>query len=317
MKQVIIIILLLILYATSESFDVKSHETEWTAQAESGCVLKGTLINVGKDTPIALIISGSGPTDRDGNSLMTKNNSLKQLAEALAEKGISSLRYDKRGVGASTQQCETSENELRIETYAEDAVIMLEGIRATGNFSKIYIIGHSEGSLLGLMVAERSRLDGFISLSGSGKPAHELLKDQLSKQLAEPMLTAAKASLDTLAMGDTLTYSDPMLAQLFRPSVQPYLISWFAIDPTEKISAIGIPVMVVGGGNDIQVDEEQSALLAKAAQIKPVIFPKMTHTLKEAEKTTKANMATYSDPNIPLQEGLAAILASFIKSPKD
>jgi hypothetical protein len=72
--------------------------------------------------PVALIIAGSGPTDRDGNSSMIpgRNDSLRMLAQALAQAGIASVRYDKRGVGASAQAVQ-SESALRFETYIDDA----------------------------------------------------------------------------------------------------------------------------------------------------------------------------------------------------
>ena len=86
--------------------------------------IAGTLLIPSGNGPFALvvIIAGSGPTDRDGNSplLPGANNSLKLLAEGLADRGVASLRYDKRGVAASAKAM-VSEADLRFNTYADDA----------------------------------------------------------------------------------------------------------------------------------------------------------------------------------------------------
>src|SRR5579859_7330981 len=85
----------------------------------------GTLLvpSAPKRMPVVLLIAGSGPTDRNGNSAMlpAPNNSLKMLAEALAARNIASLRYDKRGIGES-KAAMTAEKDLRFDTYVDDAV---------------------------------------------------------------------------------------------------------------------------------------------------------------------------------------------------
>jgi len=99
-----------------------------------------------RPTPVVLLLSGSGPTDRNGNSPMLpgKNNSLQMLAEGLASNGIASLRYDKRGVGESAGAM-VAESDLRFETYIDDAVAWCEQLHKDKRFSAVVIAGHSEG----------------------------------------------------------------------------------------------------------------------------------------------------------------------------
>ena len=134
--------------------------------------------------PVVLLLSGSGPTDRNGNSPMLpgKNNSLQMLAEGLASNGIASLRYDKRGVGESAKAM-MAEADLRFETYVDDAVAWCEQLRKDKRFSAVIIAGHSEGSLIGMLAAKRCNAAGFISIAGAGRAAADILRTQLAGKL--------------------------------------------------------------------------------------------------------------------------------------
>jgi predicted alpha/beta hydrolase len=106
--------------------------------------------------PVVLIIAGSGPTDRDGNNpLGGPNNSLKLLAEGLAGHGIASIRYDKRGIGESSA-AGTKEVDLRFDTYVEDAALWIQQLQADSRFSSVTVIGHSEGSLIGMLATQKT-----------------------------------------------------------------------------------------------------------------------------------------------------------------
>jgi hypothetical protein len=119
--------------------------------------------------------------------------------------------------------------------------------------------------------------------------------------------------LDTLKSGEQVKEVNPMLGPLFRPSVQPYLISWFAYDPKEEVAGLNVPVLIIDAGNDIQVEGKHGDILAEASKTEKVHFPKMTHVLKTAENPN-AGFATYTDPNLPLQEGLSQVIHAFIES---
>ncbi|MDO7486185.1 alpha/beta hydrolase [Peribacillus frigoritolerans] len=173
-----------------------------------------------------IIIAGSGPTDKDGNTIGNpgKNNSLKMLAESLAEKGIASIRYDKRGIGEN-MQLTGKEEDLRFEQYIDDAAAWVKFAKKDGRFSKVGIIGHSEGSLIGMAAAKKTETDIFISLAGAGEPIDQVLIKQLEEQLTPSLLTETKDILAKLKQGKQVETVSADLQSVFRPSVQPYMIS--------------------------------------------------------------------------------------------
>ncbi|ANU28527.1 hypothetical protein [Planococcus versutus] len=118
--------------------------------------------------PAMLIWSGSGPTDKHGNSpLMTgNNNSFQMVAQALAIQGIASIRYDKQEVGENTALV-SKEEDLRFDDYVRDAVAWIDYASTDDSFSSIGAIGHSEDSLIG-MIAAKQQASSFVSLAGAG-----------------------------------------------------------------------------------------------------------------------------------------------------
>ena len=266
--------------------------------------------------PLAVIIPGSGPTDRNGNSPLIPgaNNSLKLLAEGLAANGIASLRYDKRGIGASSAAM-VSESNLRFDNGADDAAAWVDRLRQDPRFSTITIVGHSEGSLLGMLAARHSATDGYVSIAGAGRPADKILRDQLGRQLPPELLAFANRALDTLLAGHTVDSVPPQLNALFRPSVQPYLISWLKVDPQAEIAKLAIPVLIAQGTLDAQVPESEAKLLAAAQpKAKLLIVDGMNHVMKKTAADQASQAKSYSDPTIPIPPELIDAISSFIKS---
>lgn len=262
--------------------------------------------------PVALIIAGSGPTDRDGNNPMMKNNSLKMLAEALAKQGIASVRYDKRGVAASAE-AGGKEEDLRFEQSADDAVAWSQLIRSDTRFNRLFIVGHSEGSLVGMLAAQKARPAGFVSLAGAGVSADKLIREQMKPQ-PKPVQDMVYPILDSLKMGYTVKQVHPLLYSLFRPSVQPYLISWFRHDPALEIRKLTMPVLIVQGTNDIQVGLSEGETLAKAQpKAKYVVIDRMNHIFKETDGDRQANLATYGNPDQLIIPRLPEELGAFIR----
>jgi pimeloyl-ACP methyl ester carboxylesterase len=123
--------------------------------------------------PVVLLIAGSGPTDRDGNSPLLPGGgpaSLRLLAEALADHGIASLRYDKRGIGASKMTPEHLKT-LRFDSYVDDAEAWAKRLQGDSRFSRVVIAGHSEGALIGTLAAQRLHGVALVSIYGAGKRA--------------------------------------------------------------------------------------------------------------------------------------------------
>lgn len=276
--------------------------------------IHGTLmIPAGVEKPtVALIHAGSGPTDRNGNNPVMANNSLKMLAEGLAEAGIASLRFDKRGIAESTAAAK-SELELRFETYIEDAAAWIRQLKRDNRFSSVLVLGHSEGALIGMIAARQAEAAAMISIACTGKKAGDVLKEQIaaSSPMATPMTTPI---IESLEAGKTVDNVSPLLASLFRPSVQPYLISWFKYDPPEELKKLSMPVLIVHGTTDIQVPVAHVELLAQAKpDAKLVVIEGMNHMLKEAPEERMANIATYSMPDRPLPAGLLEAIVDFVK----
>ncbi len=284
-----------------------------TLETETGKIEGALLVPEGKAKfPLVLIIAGSGPTDRDGNNPVMKNNSLKMLAVGLVENGIASVRYDKRGVGES-KSAALSESDLRFENYVQDARAWVEFLSKDNRFSEIIILGHSEGSLIGMIAAQNSEVDKFISLAGVGSPAGEIIREQLKPQ-PPFVLEQSLPILEKLEKGETVAEVPPMLASLFRPSVQPYLISWFRYDPRQELAKLNKPVLIIQGTTDLQVgvaDAEKLADATKRAELQ--IIEGMNHILKEAESDRAKNLATYSIADLPLKTDLVKSVVEFIR----
>ncbi len=290
-------------------------ESEITLKTSTGDI-SGTLTipEKPKKSPVVLIIAGSGPTDRDGNSTLgIKTNSYKMLAEEFAGNGISTLRFDKRAI-AKSRLAATSESELRFETYINDAVGWINMLKKDKRFSKIIVLGHSEGSLIGIIAAGQAGVSKVISLAGTGVPADTILRKQLKSQLPPQLMAESDNILDSLRSGKTVSKVNPVLLSLYRPSVQPYMISWIKYDPAAEIKKLKIPVLIIQGTTDIQVSVNDAKLLSAAkpdAQL--LIIDNMNHILKEAEADREKNLATYNQPELPLKQGLVKELVSFIK----
>jgi pimeloyl-ACP methyl ester carboxylesterase len=277
--------------------------------------LAGTLTVPASDKPraLVLIIAGSGPTDRDGNirGLPGNNNSLKYLAEALAGVNIASLRFDKRMIGDSASTS-LSESDLRFDIYVNDALLWLQFLEQQFN-APVYIAGHSEGSLIGLLVASNTDVAGVISIAGPGRPASQVILEQTEKQLPPDLLAETKKILSELDSGRTVDSPPPALNALFRESLQPYLISWFQYDPAEVAVALDIPILLLYGSTDIQVGvADGEHLLASSKNAKLKVVEGMNHVLKLVGPDMKDQVASYSDPSLPIAGELIEAIDAFI-----
>ena len=273
--------------------------------------LSGSLIipknSIGK-IPVVLIIAGSGPTDRNGNSAgLISANSYFLLADALGKAGIATLRYDKRAIGKSTST--KTEADVRFDDFVNDAVALVKMLKNDQRFSKMIILGHSEGSLIGMVVAEREKVAAYVSVSGAGDRADKVIAEQF--RAMPEVYTANAAKLDSLGKG--LTVSATANNPLFRPSVQPYLISWFKYSPQSEIKKLTVPVLLLQGTTDIQVSVADAQNLKKA---KPsaslVLVDGMNHALKQAPADRAQNLKTYSDPTLPIDATLVKTIVQFV-----
>jgi uncharacterized protein len=269
--------------------------------------------------PVVLLLSGA-QADRDGNNYAVpgKSDSLLRLALSLRGRGVSTLRFDKRGTGESYALV-ADESALVFDDHVEDARAALRALAADGRFSSVTVVGFAEGALVGACALDDSpkdaRVSGIVALCASGRTEVELVEEVLSG--APPELKAeADSIMSALKSGGRWPDPSPYFADYFRPGAQPYLASLFARDIRSAFAAAatGRAALVAAGGADLQVTLRETELLADAAPGSVYrVVPGMSHALKGVGEDEEANYASFTDPSLPLAEGLVDIIAAFAK----
>ena len=281
--------------------------------------LAGTFVDAGAKAPVVLIIPGSGPTDRDGNNpLGVQAAPYRLLSEALAGKGVSTIRIDKRGMLGSKDAI-LDPNAVRIADYAADTHSWVKAIRERTGAPCVWVLGHSEGGLIALTAAQQPEgICGVILVSTAGRKIGTVIREQLRANPANaPLLDIALPAIDSLESGKSVDSSamPAPLQKLFAPQVQPYLMDLMAADPAKLAASASVPMLIVQGGRDLQVSEADAKLLADAQpKGKLVIIPEMNHVLKDVSVDDRAaNFATYADPSLPVDPGIVETVAGFVK----
>jgi pimeloyl-ACP methyl ester carboxylesterase len=263
--------------------------------------------------PAVLIVAGSGATDRNGNGPAISTDTYKLLAAGLAEQGILSLRYDKRGVGES-RLLVTREEELTFDTFVGDAVTAVQSLSARPDVSSVLIAGHSEGGMIALAAASRVPVAGLILLTTPGRPFLSMLRGQLKGRLPPDLEAKANAIMDSIAAGNTVDQTPPELAALFRPSVQPFVISLAKFDAAAALAQWKGPVLIVHAGRDRQVSvEDFDALRTARGDAQTLAMPEANHVLKTAPADIAGNLALYNNPAAPLDPALVPAIVGFIR----
>lgn len=273
--------------------------------------ISGTLLQPVKQTDtLAIIIAGSGPTDRNGNQQMMQNNSLKQLAQQLTKNGFATFRYDKR-LFALMRQNALIEEQLSFDDFVSDAVSAINYFEQ--DFKTIVLIGHSQGALIAKLAVQQTKVSKLVSLAGAGQAIDLVILDQIKKQAPGLAENAQQALTDLKETGNSKNYN-PALASIFRPSVQPFMKSWIKYDPAEEISALDIPILIVTGTKDLQVPLKEGELL-KEAQPKAeyAIIEGMNHVLKTIEGDGIENSKSYNEASRPINTELIKEITRFIR----
>ena len=273
--------------------------------------VEGTLLAPRQETvPLAIIINGSGPIDRNGNEMMTKNNSAKKLAEALAKKGIATFRYDKRTLKA--QQLNIDEKDMRFDDFIDDAKAVIKRFSELPTYSSLYIIGHSQGSLVG-MIAAQEKADGFISIAGAGQTIDSLIVEQIGRQMPGLEESARIAFNELRANGKVKDYNQG-LASLFKKLIQPFMFSWMKYDPQQEIKKLEMPVLIINGDNDLQVNiNEAEKLKAAKPNAELVIVENLNHIYRIIDKNDDiANQKSYNEPQRPISNEMVEQISNFI-----
>ena len=276
----------------------------------------------GSDVAV-LIIAGSGPTDRNGNSGQGLNSyAYKMLSDDLVKGGVAVLRYDKRAIGRSSLNDPTTIPNLVFDDFVDDAARCVDYLRGEG-FKRVIVAGHSEGGEIALHLALREdvAVDGLVLLCCPGFPMDQILTAQLSAQLVPQymgLMATATNIMKRIKRGESVAVeSIPQeLISLFHPSVQPFLCSSMAFDPAELMSRVEQPTLIISGGRDIQVSKSNAEkLLANAKRGEHRHFEQMTHILKSADTNDRIQqlMGVYTNGKLPITEGLSAAIIDFVK----
>lgn len=274
--------------------------------------IDGTLLtpNDGSST-LAILIAGSGPTDRNGNQNFLKTNNLKKLAVALTNSGIATFRYDKRIVKQIRKG--NIDPNIKFDDFVSDAKDVITYFKNQNVYEKIYVIGHSQGSLIGLLAA-KDRADGFISIAGAGQSIDSVIMEQVQKT-APMFIEDTNRVFGIMQEGKTTTDYPAALGSIFDISIQPFMTSWMRYSPTEEISKLDIPVMVINGTKDLQVSVEEANLLNDAAKNSELkIIDNMNHVLYIIEGDDQENAKSYNDQAGKVSTELINEIISFIKN---
>ncbi len=283
--------------------------------------LPGTLTlpaNYKHQIPVALIVAGSGPTDRNGNSagllrLQNNSNLYAILAWQLADAGIASVRYDKRVIGDNLQKVDIPSTS--IDDFIADAIAGVRRLVADRRFSKVILIGHSEGAELVLQAANRGApAAGIVMMSGAGRPIMPVLREQISKQLPPAEIVKWDSASARYLRGEDPGDVHPGLKSLLQPANRKFMQSWAKYDPAVEIAKVKVPVLIIQGGRDIQISESDARAL-KAAQpaAKLVLIPAANHVYRAAASDDRMVQAKlYTDPTIPIVAELTPAIVEWV-----
>ena len=268
--------------------------------------------------PVVLMIGGSGPTDRNMNQgEALKTNSFYLMANALAEKGIASVRYDKRGVGKSMSAVNTAN--VTLDDFIDDAKLFINKLASDDRFSNVIVLGHSEGALIGLIASLQTKPAAYISVCGTKKDMVTLIGEQLKPMLTPEDFSVYSQISDSLKAGKIFSKAIPAaLMPIFNPRSQGFLISTLKYDSGKELAKLKIPVLLIGGTTDLQVPAEAATQLSKMNnKASLMVIPEMNHVLKKAPLDRTSNLATYNNGTLPLHNDIMPILVDFItKNPR-
>ncbi|HTB02728.1 MAG TPA: alpha/beta fold hydrolase [Bradyrhizobium sp.] len=257
--------------------------------------------------PVALLIAGSGTTDRDGNGPQIKPATLKKLAEQLAARKIATLRYDKRGAGGWKPEFGRPED-FRFKDYVDDAAALVDYLR--GKFSKVILVGHSEGGLVAILTARRVPVDRLVLLATAARRQGDLLKAQLEKKLPAETFTPIAKAIDDIMAGQIV--DPPPQGLSIPPAMQPGIASAFTEDPIAPLKLVEAPTLIIAGGRDRQLARlDFIALTAAAPTAKTLWLDDMNHVLVDVVDDGD-DLAAYNQPERALDPDLIEAVAAFI-----
>ncbi len=254
--------------------------------------LAGTLVTTAQTGPgpAVLLLSGSGPIDRDSNTKRLAIGVMGQIADHLSSQGLTSFRYDKRGVGASSGDFKST----GLHDNVADAAAAVDTLRARADIDpeQIFVIGHSEGALIAAeLAAADPSLAGVILLAGTATLGEDVLRwqaEHISASLPRPVKLLLRVLRQDVVRTQTkrlahikATTGDTARIQLVKINAK-WLREFMAHDPAPSLSSIQIPVLALTGSKDIQVNPED---IERIRQLVPTncsgqVIDDLTHLLR-------------------------------------
>ncbi|PZF73632.1 alpha/beta hydrolase [Taibaiella soli] len=299
------------LVAVAQTATIDSNFVLHTAKGDIYGTLQTAVAK--KKMPVVLIIPGSGPVDRNNNHDKLVNNTSQMMADSLANHGVASLRYDKRGIGAS-KAANPSEKDLRFDDYITDAEGWINILKKDKRFSRVYVMGYSEGALIGAVAAQKEQIKGLISVASTGRPIDQVLREQLKPKLSPAMMDTCNYVFDELLAGREVPKVSRRLALVARPDIQPYLISWFKYNPALEMAKVKVPVLIIEGENDGQVTKADVENLQKAVpSAKMVQIQGANHLMKKGTNEVADNISSAMNPKLPLMTEFVQAVVNFIR----
>ena len=220
--------------------------------------------NYSKNTPVVLMVTGSGQQNRDEELFSHKPFAV--IADALARQGIASLRYDDRGWGDKS----VNFADFTTDDFRQDAAAAIPLLRK--RFNKVGILGHSEGGTIAMMLAAEGKADFIVSLAGMAISGKETLIMQnrqamsaigLPKETVDSYCNSISKALDEIASGkkaseinidDVPQALKPITIKALQQADTPYIRHFLTVDAGKLLPEIKCPVLALNGTKDTQVD---------------------------------------------------------------
>lgn len=311
--------------------------TDTVFRSADGTILAGTLTvpqtASGSRMPVVVMVTGSGPQNRDEE--VFEHRPFAVIADYLARNEVASFRYDDRGVASSKGSFQAA----TIDTFKTDAASALHFVRSFPQFGSAGILGHSEGGTLAILLAAEKKPDFIISLAGAAVPMKDVLIAQNSRMLDRFGIAGAQkeASLrllniafdsirnqfyagqfspldiDAICKENSLDVP-PMVIGSIKSNMQTrnrYFDSLVSLDPTESLKRIACPVLAINGTKDTQVDAEPN-LNAIRANVKGARIERMEGLNHLMQHATTGDMQEYYGITETISPDVLTLILNFI-----
>ncbi len=264
-----------------------------------------------KQYPLVIIVPDQGAVDRNGNQPRTKHFAYKQLSDSLVKNEIATFRYDKRTFTQVKNRMATDSTAL--DDFVMDAQQVIARFADDLRFSQIILAGHGQGSLVA-MLAKSEQIDGLILLAGAGETLDKMIVAQIAQQ--QPGLDkVARATFDkVLSQDKPVTTIERDLYMIIGPEVQSFMKSWMVHDPAQLVTQMDVPVIIINGSLNRQIDPEQTQKLHSAnPQSQYIVIDGMNHIFKHVKTDELYAAKSFVDPTFPIHPELITAVVDFVK----